>query len=167
MEAVMNAVASEMAEMKGTYKRTQIGWSVFIWAVTLPAIAIYLFMWLTDMPRIPFVLTGIFFALLLGFAYLMSNLTVEVTEEAVRFHFGFDFFKREVPLRSIRSIEIMQLPWYYGYGMRITTDGRIYRVSGAPVVRLRLANGKSVYVGSDEPEKLKTVVKRNTELWGR
>ena len=47
-----------------------------------------------------------------------------------------------------------------GWGLRRTRRGWLYNVSGFDAVLLRLTNGRSVMVGTDEPRRLKTAIER-------
>jgi hypothetical protein len=86
---------------------------------------------------------------------LFSSLTVRVTTEDVDVRFGPGLEARRVPLDSIESAEAVQYPWYYGWGIRLTPRGTLYNVSGTRAVLLRLRNGQSVLIGTDQPERLR------------
>jgi len=45
-------------------------------------------------------------------------------------------------------------PWWYGWGIHLTPSGWLYNVGGARAVQLDLHNGRSLRVGTDEPERL-------------
>lgn len=91
-------------------------------------------------------------------AFLFSRLHVEVTEQDLIVRFGPGWQAKKVPLEMIEEIDVVQYPWYYGWGIRLTPKGTLYNVSGTRAVHLRLGNGNQLLVGSDEPERLAAVL---------
>ena len=93
---------------------------------------------------------------------MFSWLDTEVTEEAFVASFVAGALRRRIPLDEIESAEVVTVPWYYGWGARMTprgwlfggSRGWLYNVWGRRAVALRLRGGKSFTVGSDEPEAL-------------
>jgi hypothetical protein len=91
-------------------------------------------------------------------AYLLSSLTVEVNERDVRVAFAGGLFARSVPLASVEEVEVVRVPWYYGWGLRLTPTGWLYRVWGSDAVRLRLDSGRTLTIGTDQPYLLRSAV---------
>jgi hypothetical protein len=85
---------------------------------------------------------------------LFGTLTVVVGEERLECRFGPGLIRRRVALADVERAEAISLPWYYGWGVRFTPQGWLYRVSGTTAVRLTLTGGKRVLIGTDEPGRL-------------
>jgi len=102
------------------------------------------------------------FALVVTF--LFNRLNVEVTEQHLIVRFGPGWRVRKIPLEHIESVNVTRYPWYYGYGIRLTPKGTLYNVSGNDAVQLRLRGGKKVLVGSDEPERLASILAARISL---
>jgi hypothetical protein len=93
---------------------------------------------------------------------LFSWLDTEVTDEAFVASFAGGALRRRIPLGDIESAAVVTVPWYYGWGARLTPrgwlggarPGWLYNVWGRRAVALRLREGRSFTVGSDEPEAL-------------
>ena len=68
--------------------------------------------------------------------------------------FGPGWIGRSFPLREIRSWTPVTNPWWYGWGIHLTPSGWLYNVGGSRAVQLDLHNGRSLRVGTDEPERL-------------
>lgn len=47
----------------------------------------------------------------------VSTLTIEVTDEELRFHFTFDLFEREMPLASIAKCVEAERSFLHGWGI--------------------------------------------------
>jgi hypothetical protein len=107
-------------------------------------------------PRLWLRVTGI--VLTGGLAYLMSSLTVEITDQDLAVGFRRGFLRRTIGLGDIRSVEEVSLPWYYGWGVRLTPKGWLYNVQGLHAVRLEFADGGKLTIGTDEPERLRVAV---------
>jgi hypothetical protein len=50
--------------------------------------------------------------------------------------------------------ELARSNWREGWGIRVTSRGMLYNVSGTGAVEVRLRSGERFRLGSDEPETL-------------
>ncbi len=105
---------------------------------------------------IPLTLTGI----LAICGFLFSSLTIRITDQALHWQFGPGLIRKQVPLKDIESTEVTETTFLQGWGIHYTARGWLYNVSGFRAVAVRLKNGKQFLLGTDEPEKLHTVILR-------
>jgi hypothetical protein len=91
-------------------------------------------------------------------AYLLSALTVEVTPESVSVGFRHGCLRRRVALADVVRVEQVVVPWYHGWGLRLTRTGWLYKVQGRHAVRLERASGRAISIGTDEPEELAAAI---------
>ena len=141
--------------MNQTYHHTQIGYITSI-GLTIGLIATFLGAVVSEF-NIVSVLVCIMMAVCL---LLFSNLTVEITDNVLIVSYGPKILSKKFPLNEIKSVQVVRQPWYYGWGMRVTQEGWLYRVSGFYAVRIENKNGKIFFAGSDEAEKLKTAIEQ-------
>ena len=87
-------------------------------------------------------------------AVLFSSLTVEVTHEELRFHFGPGFWRKRLALNEVTAATPTQNSWWEGWGIRFTPRGMLYNVSGTNAVEITLRSGQRFRIGTDEPEAL-------------
>jgi len=99
-------------------------------------------------PGIALAVASVLLVLLFGW------MRVDVVRGSVRVRFGLGLIHTTVPTADIRQIGIGTDPWYYGWGVRLTPYGVLYRVSGTDTVHLRLESGKIVGIGSANPQGL-------------
>ncbi|HSC25881.1 MAG TPA: hypothetical protein VLD67_01325 [Vicinamibacterales bacterium] len=90
---------------------------------------------------------------------LFSTLTTHVGDRMLHIAFGPGLIHRAIPVREIEDVSVVRTPWYYGWGLRLTPRGWLWRVSGTQGVELRLRNGRRFRVGSDEPEQLAAAIR--------
>lgn len=93
-------------------------------------------------------------AILAVCALLFSSLTVEVTDQHLRWRFGPGFIRKKVLLSDIGHAEVTRTKVIEGWGIHRTSRGWLYNVSGFQAVAIRLKTGKRFLLGSDEPEAL-------------
>jgi hypothetical protein len=108
-----------------------IGWTIFLWAIFFRLITVRLVTEVHD---------GEFVISLRGF-----------------------WRTRHILLNEIRSVEAIHydpVRDYGGYGIRTGRFGKAYIASGTRGVRLKLANGATVIVGSERPEELAGILAR-------
>ena len=86
------------------------------------------------------------------------RMTITVTGERIQWSMGAGFPRWSAPVREIAAVQIVRNPWYYGWGIRLTPSGMLYSVSGFQAVELSLRGGKTIRIGSDEPEALAAAI---------
>ena len=83
----------------------------------------------------------------------MMKITVD--EQYLRWQFGLLTLPTwKVALNDIVSLEVVDIRWFEGYGIRLTTSGMLYRASGSQALRVVRKNGKSFRLSSTDPQRL-------------
>lgn len=85
---------------------------------------------------------------------LFSSLTIKVDETQIRWHFGPGFWRKSLKLEEIDSTSVIATKWYYGLGIRLTSTGWLYNVSGLTAVQLKLKDGTTLCLGTNDAERL-------------
>jgi hypothetical protein len=84
---------------------------------------------------------------------LMHALTVIVDDRTVTVRCGPGLIRRTVPLAEVRTARVVRNGWYYGWGLRVTPRGPLWRVSGLDAVELDL--GRACWlIGTDDTQGL-------------
>lgn len=91
---------------------------------------------------------------------VFTSITTVVTTDAFSHHFGLGFWRKRVPLERIASVEAVRNRWWYGFGIRLTFHGWLYNVWGLDAVEVRLVDGRTFRVGTDEPAALAEAIRR-------
>ncbi len=131
------------------YSHRQIGYVILVVSVCTLAV-----------PAILFLTTGLPWSLWIPLAVIVpisvffGSLTTEVTQDRFTFWFGPGMIRRSFLLSAIEWCVPVRNPWYHGWGIHRTRAGWLYNVSGAEAVELKLRVGKTLRVGTDEPEEL-------------
>ena len=92
--------------------------------------------------------------LLLAVAVLFSSLTVEVSDNELRWHFGPGLWAYQLPLDEIKEVAVVKNHWWNGFGIRMGRGFRLYNVSGLDAVELRLKSDEIRRIGTDDPQGL-------------
>lgn len=136
------------------YRHTQFGyWSLIAVIILLAVIAydVYTSGW-----NSPPYLGILVILIMLG---LFINLTISINDEKIILSYGIGLIKKSFALQDIVECNQVRNPFYYGWGIRRTPHGWLYNISGLDAIEIVLANGKKYRIGSDEPEKLSSVIK--------
>jgi hypothetical protein len=130
------------------YRHTQVGYlTIFLFAfVALTTVAIAM---RAHRPTAYFILIPLVIV-----AVLFSTLTIEVRDGDVRSHFGPGFWRKRYPLSEIAAVARARSEWWEGWGIRVTSRGMLYNVSGTQAVELRLRSSTRFRLGTDEPDAL-------------
>jgi len=87
-------------------------------------------------------------------AWLFSSLTIQVNDHELVSWFGPGFWHVRAPLQRMAGVERTSSSALEGWGIRITTRGMLYNVSGRDAVEIRLDDGRRFRVGTDDPDGL-------------
>ena len=90
----------------------------------------------------------------LALIILFHSLTIEVDEEEIRMHFGPGFVRKTWMIDSCLDARQTKTRLIDGWGIKLTNKGWLYSVSMPDAVLIRFTTGKSVQLGTDEPEAL-------------
>ena len=143
-----------MEQQNETYRHTQTGWVLL--AVLAAGAGIVFFAagktgW---SPAASFVLT-----FLIGVAMLFCTLTVSIRDGEIECRFGPGLIRKHIPLGAVRGARPVRTEWYQGWGIRLTSDGWLFNVSGLDAVEVELADGKRIRIGTDEPQVLAAAIR--------
>jgi hypothetical protein len=131
------------------YRHTQPGLSIVF--LSLVAIALDIgIMWQTGL----WVPTAAALVVLIAIAILFSSLTVEVSDDELRWRFGPGFWTYRLPLGDIEQVAVVRNRWTNGFGIRMAPGFRLYNVSGLDAVELRLKSNDIKRIGTDDPQGL-------------
>jgi hypothetical protein len=98
--------------------------------------------------------------ILIVVGYLFGSMYVRVDDHLLSWQFGPGLWKKTIALNEVVAIAPAQFTWWYGYGIRATPKGWLYRVSGDDAVGVTLRSGKTVFIGTDEPDRLVAALQR-------
>jgi len=91
---------------------------------------------------------------------LFHRLTVVISEEELVVQFGSGVIRKRFKLNEISSCQVVKIPWYYGWGIRATPQGMVFRVSGFHAVQVKLTTGKEFLIGTDVPQELEEAIRQ-------
>jgi hypothetical protein len=91
---------------------------------------------------------------------LFHRLTVIIDEEELVVQFGPGVIRKRFKLNEIESCQAVKIPWYYGWGIRATPQGMVFRVSGFHAVQVKLTTGKEFLIGTDVPQELEEAIRQ-------
>lgn len=143
------------------YQHTQIGWMlIVVFAVAMLVIAILMAAEGPPRTDLPGWVAWMVLAILLVCLILFATLTVTITGEALQIRFGPGIIRKSIPLKEIESCRVVHSPWYYGWGIRYTPHGWLFRVSGLQCVEVSLRNGRKYRIGTDVPAELDRAIRQ-------
>jgi hypothetical protein len=97
--------------------------------------------------------------LLIAVAVTFSSLTVEVSENELRWYFGPGLWTYRLALSDIETVAVVRNHWWNGFGIRMAAGFRLYNVSGLDAVELRLRSNDINRIGTDDPQALAAALK--------
>src|SRR5262245_22513770 len=92
--------------------------------------------------------------------FLVSALTVEVSERELTWSFRLGTWRKHIARADIAGVNRVRLPWWYGIGVKYTPRGWAYLVAPGDAIQVALTNGKLVCIGTDDPDGLAAALAR-------
>lgn len=151
------------------YKHTQIGYLMV--AVTLAVIVLFAQAQIQARAEPPSTDSGTNFAvtatmvLILFILSSFCSLQIIIDDQYLRLKFGYGIYLKKFLLSDIISAKAVKNKWYYGWGIRggLWSNMLIYNVSGFDAVEIKLKNGKTYRIGTDEPNELEQAILNSTK----
>jgi hypothetical protein len=141
------------------YEHTQVGW-VLRASFALGALLLLVVTVAPGVQQVPAALLLGGAVALLAIGWFWSSLTVRVGDGVLRLQFGLGVPRKSVPVADIATVEVTRTRFWEGWGVHRTRRGWLYNVAGFDAVLVRLKDGKSFLVGTDEPRRLKAALDR-------
>jgi len=85
---------------------------------------------------------------------MFYKLNVVVDRGVIVCSFGQGLFSKTIRARDLADCQVITVPWYYGWGIRLTPKGWMYNIAGTQAVELSFKTGKKFIIGSNEAESL-------------
>ena len=146
------------------YKHTQIGYLMVV--VTLAVLALFAWMHIKSSVEPPSYDSGTNFAVTATMVFIVfilasfATLQVIIDGKILQIKFGYGIYKKRFLLDDIMFARTVRNHWYYGWGIRgwLWPKMCIYNVSGFNAVEIKLKNGKTYRIGTDEPRELEQAI---------
>jgi hypothetical protein len=135
------------------YEHTQVGYLIIV-AIAAAMIAIGIILATSGINVIAIAVLVVLAVALV----LFPSLTVTICEEELIVQFGPGVIRKRFRLNDIQSCQAIRIPWYYGWGIRLTPRGTLFRVSGFHAVHIKLTSGKEYIIGTDVPQELEEAI---------
>jgi hypothetical protein len=137
------------------YRHTQVGYLIIVaMAASMVLIGIIL-----ANTGINWIAIGVLVVIAITLV-LFSSLTVIIREDELEVRFGPGLVHKRFKLNEIESCQVVKIPWYYGWGIRLTPHGMLFRVSGFHAVEIKLRTGKRFSIGTDVPQELEVAIQQ-------
>ena len=145
--------------MNKSYEHTQIGY------LTITAIGAALLYMIYLVVVSDFNWATLIVMLILGIALLLfATLKVTISDDWLEIRLGIGIIRKRIPLKDIQSAQVIQYPWYYGWGLRLSLRGEwIYSVSGLGAIKINTKTGDKYIIGTDDPEEFVFAVRKSIE----
>jgi len=137
------------------YEHTQVGYFIIV-AIVAAMVAIGIILATTSVNWIAIAVLVVLAVALV----LFPSLTVAIREEELLVQFGPGVIRKRFRLNEIESCQAIRNPWYYGWGIRLTPHGMLFRVSGFHAVLMKLITGKEYLIGTDVPQELEEAIRQ-------
>ena len=137
------------------YEHTQVGYLIIVaMAAAMVLIGIIL-----ANAGINWIAIGVLVVMAIALVLFLS-LTVVIWEKELEVRFGPGLIRKRFKLNEIQSCQAVEIPWYHGWGIRLTSNGMLFRVSGFQAVGINLRTGKRYLIGTDVPQELEEAIRQ-------
>jgi len=133
--------------MEADFRHTQFGWMTVIGlgaALVLTVVMLFVEGWNLAAAALVVVVAVAL--------WLHWSLTIEVAGGDVSCYFGPGLIRRRFALSEIVEVRKVRIPWYHGFGIRLTGHGWMYRVAGFDAVEITTFSGTRFRMGTDAPD---------------
>ena len=145
------------------YKHRQSGTKALVLIPIAAAVGVAVLTFLNGPTRpplfVPIAIIGTVVAFVSVVAAIFSTMITEVTEDAVVVAFRFGAMQRRVVFSEIVRAERADIAWWHGTGVKYGLTTTSYLVRPGPAVALVLKSGRTLRIGTDDPDGLLAALK--------
>lgn len=92
---------------------------------------------------------------------IFYKLTIYIDDTYLAFKLGIGLIKKEYALTDIADCKPVKNSAWYGIGIRLTSNGWLYNVSGLYAIEITLKNKKSkIRIGTNKPEEISQMISK-------
>jgi hypothetical protein len=143
------------------YKEFQFAW----WTVAV--FGFFLFMntslFINTIGDTPMTLNGYLLSggVLLSVFLLFYGMTTKIDDRKITITFGIGLIRKQIAIDKISQVSITKNPWYYGRGIRLIPNGKLYNIQGNKAVELAFhASERIIRIGTKDPAHLKIEIEK-------
>lgn len=138
------------------HKEFQFAWWIFILLPIWLTVAIPYFSEDTGMGLNTFVVSS---AIFLVVGLLFFGMSTLVHDSKILISFGIGLIRKTIDLNNVKAVETVRNKWYYGWGIRLISNGWLYNISGLDAVEIKRKDSVSIIrIGSKQPTVLKRAI---------
>jgi hypothetical protein len=97
---------------------------------------------------------------------MFYSLTIEISEEKLKFWFGIGVIRKTIALTEIQSTSVVKNPWYYFWGVKSIPGGWFYAIAPGTAVEIIFRDGRIIQLGTNQPKILNQVIETATQRNG-
>ncbi len=142
--------------MKAEYNHTQFGILMFVVFFVTGIVIAFVSLSIFAEGRFATAITMVCLYLI-GLA-LFYAFTIEISDGKLKFWFGIGGIGRSYALEEIQSVQEVENPWYYFWGVKSIPGGWLFAIAPGSSVEVVFKNGKMIRLGTDQPNKLKQAI---------
>lgn len=138
------------------FKEFTFGYLIFI--VILPVQILITYLYKNNIGNNPMDFTSfvVVSIILMLVCLLFFGLTTTVSSKNITVSFGIGLIRKNISLQKIKSVKLVENPWYYGWGIRLIPNGILYNISGQKGIELTFFDtDRVIRIGSKKPNVLK------------
>lgn len=140
------------------YLNNQIGYPFFIiyFVILISVFAVNKFGFQDFKGENDFIILIVILSIILLMTF---KLRVSIEDKQLTLSYGVGLFKKRFDLSDIANVSMVKNKWYCGWGVRISSEGTMYNISGFEGVKIDFRSGVSIVVGTNEPLELYQALK--------
>lgn len=114
-----------------------------------------------------FALVFLGFLAFLWFYLARVRMKIEITEVGIKFrYYPLHSKSRKISFSQIEKVEAINTPWsaeYTGLSVNFRPVDKVYSTIGRTGIQLLLKNGEVLFLGTKNPDKVKSLIDKNLE----
>ncbi|MTI39008.1 hypothetical protein [Fulvivirga lutimaris] len=137
------------------HKEFTIAWVILVSIVLAGVVVGYVYFIKNDFDQTE--KTGLIIFAVLSVLIVLNfyGLTVEISGDTIKVYFGFGLISKKIKFEKIEAVEAVTNPWYYGWGVRIISNGMMFNVTGTKAIEISYKNSSRVFrIGTKNPQRL-------------
>ena len=91
-----------------------------------------------------------------------STLSIKIVNGLIKVRYGIGLVRKKIHVDQIESLKEIEYMRGHGFGPRLTPEGWFFNVANSGAIKLNLRNGKTFFIGTNEPSSLAKAISSST-----
>jgi hypothetical protein len=148
------------------FRESQFGWPIAIILLLIEgALSLMFFVGIYSVSLVEYSMASL---LTISIFFLFYRMLIVVNDSKILVSFGIGLIRKAFDIDDIENVQIKEIPFYIGWGIRFTPNGTIYNINGSRAIEIKFKHSNRLStIGSKNAINLNVEIEKRRAIYNR